>query len=1274
MFSAEQDKTEHERQLDAIIAEYYRLPDADRSSDQNAFILRHPNFASDLKEFFSDARLLYIEDSSSLPTASLGQTVFDMSQQVKPAGGLVVRHFGEYEILEKLGTGGMGIVYKARQKKLNRLVALKMIRSGALANASDVQRFEAEAKATAKLSHSGIVSVHEVGIHDGHHFYTMDCVDGGNLSERHRDKPVPAKYAAMLVSRLAEAMHYAHLQGIVHRDLKPANILLTPSGEPKITDFGLAKRVCVDDESQTATMTESGQILGTAGYMSPEQASGKSRLVGPSTDIYSLGAVLYALLTSRAPFVGETPYHTIIQLLQNEPISPRKINPNVPRDLETICLKCLEKEPHKRYGTAQLLADDLGQFLKGKPVTARPVSKVTKAWSWARRNPWIAATLFLIVLSGLGGFYSAFEQARLRAIADQNLAGSETALKVSQWNVYKARLFPMLAAYREKDFGQLEQLLEESKPQENELDFRGWEWYFFEDQVQRRSRKLLPGEGPWNYVQYSHDGKFFAARRWDRNIDIIDRDSLQIIQRIPGDTQNYFAWHPKRALLAIPQGRNNVHIWDIAQHRRTVTFQIEDDSGAMERRGIAWSPDGTQIAVGGMGEIDLFYASGQHLKKLKSLPMEANQLDWHPNGKLLAVAGISWLAVLDIDSNTEVWKKFRSRIEVMDIEWNSAGTWLGSAWHWPDNQIKVHSVEGIEQSFSRLPGAPWSLAWSGDGNSILSVGQDQQTHFWNVDTGTIERTLNIHGSAIVAVDWDTATETAVSVDLTGNLRVFQSSTISDATAQFKVPLDAPGISWAEWCPTDLDLYAFGAANDIFICRASGSKVIQTLSTSTAFTWFSWHPSGKRLVTLDQAGTVVEWDPFTATQIRRLQASTFDYGVSVGWSPDGKYLATTAGQQRKKNSLGSVDIFSAASGELLFQLDVYRPRVHGDWSPDSRFYAMHSHTNGSTVRIVDVQEKRLVAESASLTGGMRRLAFSPDGTRIAAGGFGGALTILDAASAKVLQSTQVRSSEILGLQWSTSGRRLMCSTVDDALTILDGPTGDKLITFTKQDGLGGCGMWSPDGGRIVTVSAEGDVKQWGSLRADYNKSKMTVDPATAETKQQHDSSLGTPSPESPSIASSIRIEGETLYVRSFDAGEVVQQDMASFGGAKWSGGWQLLWVDAKPKSRLTLEFDLNVAGDYEVDAVLTTAPDFAIVDLFLDGVSIDRAIDLYRRDVVGTTGRLDFGTYALKAGKQQLVIEIKSANAASIGRYGFGIDYLELNLMKTGQADDKKQTN
>ncbi len=441
MPSDEQNESERERQLDAIIAEYYRLSDAGGCLDQDDFIQRNPDYASELNDFFSDARLLRSQHHSDPTDDLLGPTIaMGTSLPARLAAGSVLRYFGEFEVLEKLGAGGMGVVYKARQTKLKRIVALKMIRSGELANSSDVKRFEAEAKAAAKLTHPGIVSVHEVGIHGGRHFYTMDFVEGGNLSQLHREGPLPAKHAVKLVRQLAESMHYAHLNGIVHRDLKPANILLTADGEPRITDFGLAKRIREDDESQSPTMTESGQILGTAGYMSPEQASGKSRLVGPSSDIYSLGAVLYALLTSRAPFVGETPSHTMIQVLQNEPVSPRKLNPSVPRDLATICLKCLEKDPCKRYGSAQLLADDLRLFQEAKPVRARPVSSLERSWRWCRRNYLLCALMALALFMVIGLPIASLYQVALAVNGVQDARGPVLSDLISHLHAYPSYL------------------------------------------------------------------------------------------------------------------------------------------------------------------------------------------------------------------------------------------------------------------------------------------------------------------------------------------------------------------------------------------------------------------------------------------------------------------------------------------------------------------------------------------------------------------------------------------------------------------------------------------------------------------------------------------------------------------------------------------------------------------------------------------------------------------------------------------------------------------
>jgi serine/threonine protein kinase len=287
-----------------------------------------------------------------------------------------------YEILGELGRGGMGVVYRARQVKLNRLVALKMILAGGHAGQDDLARFRAEAEAVARLSHSNIVQIHEVGEYDGLPFFSLELCTGGSLEKKLRGSPLPPDEAARLVEVLAGAVQAAHDKGIVHRDLKPANVLLAEDGTPKVTDFGLARKL--DD---AAGPTATGAVLGTPAYMSPEQAAGRSREVGPAADVYALGAILYECLTGRPPFKGPTPLDTVLQVLECEPAPPRLVNPNVPRDLETICLKCLEKEPSRRYGSAADLAADLQRFLAGDEISARSYNLLSRLARNLERSP-----------------------------------------------------------------------------------------------------------------------------------------------------------------------------------------------------------------------------------------------------------------------------------------------------------------------------------------------------------------------------------------------------------------------------------------------------------------------------------------------------------------------------------------------------------------------------------------------------------------------------------------------------------------------------------------------------------------------------------------------------------------------------------------------------------------------------------------------------------------------------------------------------------------------
>jgi eukaryotic-like serine/threonine-protein kinase len=307
--------------------------------------------------------------------------------------------FGDYELLEQIGRGGQGVVFRARQKSLNRTVALKVISLGQWASKAHVRRFRREAEAAAHLEHPCIVPIYEVGERDGSCYFSMKFVEGGQLDEAAKRKPMPVRRAAELIAKVARTVHYAHEHGILHRDIKPGNILLDANGEPHLTDFGLAR--LVETES---SVTQTLDVLGTPSYMAPEQAVGNNATVSSATDVYGLGAVLYQLLTGQPPFAGGTTYETIKLLEDTEPRPPRLLNPKVDRDVSTICLKCLEKDPKRRYSSALALAEDLERWLKHEPIAARRVGPLVRGRKWVQRNPSIAvmAAMLLALAVPLG--------------------------------------------------------------------------------------------------------------------------------------------------------------------------------------------------------------------------------------------------------------------------------------------------------------------------------------------------------------------------------------------------------------------------------------------------------------------------------------------------------------------------------------------------------------------------------------------------------------------------------------------------------------------------------------------------------------------------------------------------------------------------------------------------------------------------------------------------------------------------------------------------------
>ncbi|MBV9123333.1 MAG: protein kinase, partial [Planctomycetes bacterium] len=406
--------SQREQRVNELLASYLEAAEAGRAPDREAWLLEHAAFADALRGFLdnhdrlADLAAPFRGLTPPAGPAPLPSTLAygEAPPSLAPLGR--VRYFGDYELLEEVARGGMGVVYRARQVSLNRVVALKMILAGQLATDDDVQRFHTEAENAANLDHPNIVPIYEVGQHEGQHFFSMKYIEGGSLAARAlRVLGTTARgtLAAQWITTVARAVHHAHQRGILHRDLKPANILLDDRGEPHVTDFGLAKRVAGDSR-----LTQSGAIVGTPSYMAPEQARAEKGL-SIAADVYSLGALLYELLTGAPPFRAATPLDTLRQVLDHEPQRPRALDPGIDRDLETVCLKCLDKDPARRYDSAAALADDLERWLRGEPISARPVSRGERAWRWCRRKPVVAglaaAVAALFVVGAVGAAFSA---------------------------------------------------------------------------------------------------------------------------------------------------------------------------------------------------------------------------------------------------------------------------------------------------------------------------------------------------------------------------------------------------------------------------------------------------------------------------------------------------------------------------------------------------------------------------------------------------------------------------------------------------------------------------------------------------------------------------------------------------------------------------------------------------------------------------------------------------------------------------------------------------
>jgi len=970
----------------------------------------------------------------------------------------LLRRFGDYELLEEIARGGMGVVYKARQVSLNRIVAVKMILAGQLAGVAEVQRFRAEAEAAANLNHPNIVAIHEIGRQDGQHFFSMDYVEGQNLAEFVGQKPVLPKRAAKYLKTIAEAIQYAHERGILHRDLKPSNILIDQSGQPRLTDFGLAKRMKGDSD-----LTISGQVLGSPNFMPPEQASGKRGRIGPQSDIYGLGAILFYVLTARPPFAAESMTETLQLVVNTEPLSPRLLNPSVPRDLETICLKCLSKEPHQRYPSALALSEELERFLQDKPILARPLSMPGKTWRWCRRNPVVAsfagATTVLLLAVAIGSPIAAFRINRERKVADQQRLATETALGevkrqqrlageqelLARRRFYAAQINLASRAEEAGDLGRCIDLLETQRPEAGKEDLRTFEWYHLWGACHAWHYLTLRGHyAPVYSLCFSPDGSTLASASF-----------------------------------------GEIRLWDVFSGHEKGTMSCRPDN---IYSAVAFAADGESVVSGGWdGMLRQFDTSTAHLRTI--IPAHGcyiRCMGFSPDGKYLATGGEDGnFKVWETSSWTEQTNILVGPMPVSTLAFSPDGTTLASGVGWGgEDGVRDITLWDVTHGFLsarlNLPGAR-TLAFSPD-SKTLATSPWQSIQLWDANTAKLKATLKGHEARVNAMVfvWKGNALASCAGDRTVRLWPLP-RTNEEATVESLLLGEHLSSVLCLAASRDGKLLASGA-NDGSIklwnvaqtteeARAQAGSQFQFKPAARGLGLCSLQflPDGQRLVAVTARGTVGR--NFLLSQ----DAGEFPASGQCGAvSPDGKLLATGG-------SDGTVTLSDFDRGQRLNSVTGHVSRVCATaFSADGKILATCAF-NDSVIQAWDVSAglKPMWNRKSSAVG-VSALAFSPDGKTLAAALRHWYVLFFDSLTGNTngVQSVRARGfMEVYALAYSPDGKFLAMAGDEGTVKLWNVPTGTLHLELKGHAAAVRTLAYSPDGRTIATGSDDCTVRLW-----------------------------------------------------------------------------------------------------------------------------------------------------------------------------------------------------